>query len=102
MTKLQEIATSVSDILRRLATLVDDATVQAWEESFANQQKALRYFIGQLIVGSGAGRYSGTVGDHTLTLCGVTAHVEDGYRALLRAWFDEANKVPESAKAGAA
>lgn len=102
MTNLQKVATSASGILRRLPRLVDDATVQAWEDSFAYQQKALRYFIGQLIMDSGAGSYSGTVGDHTLTLCGVTAHVEDGYRALLQTWIDEANKVLESAKAGAA
>ncbi len=102
MTKLQEVATVVSESLRWMSALADDDTLSAWEESFVRQRQALRDFIGELIVGSGAGSYSGTVGDHTLTLCGVTARVNDGYRALLRAWLDAANVALLAAKAGAA
>lgn len=85
---IKSMITCVNENLGFLPAYAEDAG--AWEESFANRQKFLRFHIGNLIVRSGDGYYEGDVGDHGLSLCGVSVRVDDGYRALLQAWLDAA------------
>ncbi len=77
----------VSVSLRQLPPLVEGEDLAAWENSFASRSLWLRMTIGNLIVLSGDGHYEGRVGDHGLSLCGISVRVKDGYRALLQHWL---------------
>lgn len=85
---IKSMITHINESLGFLPAYAEDAG--AWEESFANRQKFLRFHMGNLIVLSGDGHYEGDVGDHGLSLCGISVRVRDGYRALLQAWLGAA------------
>ena len=83
---------TISTVIETAPALVNDQGVEAWEMSFEGRSKWLRTAIQSLTSGSG-NSYHGDVGGHTLTLAGVTATVEDGYRGLLVAWIKAAEKA---------
>lgn len=56
-----------------------------WDRSFAARSKFFRQLIADLGEYEGA-KYAGMVGDHSLTLGGISVRVRDGYRQLLEAW----------------
>lgn len=69
--------------------IVNDRGLEAWEQSFETHSKWFRTAIDDLL-SAFDGSYSGEVGGHTLTLAGVSATVEDGFRTLLAAWIKAA------------
>ncbi len=77
---------------------VGESGLTVWERSFVIRQQFLRNLIAQMIVESGDGSYRGDVGDHSLSLFGISVHVEDGYAALLHAWIGSAISLIDQAR----
>lgn len=89
--KLMETAHFVRAEMAKLPAYVEDQGADAWAESFARRQKALRQLIGTAIVFSGNGTYMGQVSDHGLSIRGTAVIGDGGYEQLLDGWLNVAS-----------
>lgn len=87
---LDHVRSIVADGIR----LAPDYDQADWDNSFADRSRFLREEIEDLQDFEGA-KYTGSVGDHTLEICGISVRVRDGYRQLLEAWCSAARSTME-------